>query len=99
MNQSADDSVNALPKIAILFGREDRGLTNEELSLADYHIQIPANLNYPVLNVASAIQVITATFLINLPVRLHHLLLLVPSRYKACQRGILAAHTHTQRLG
>ena len=62
MNQSADDSVNTLPKIAILFGREDRGLTNEELSLADYHIQIPANLNYPVLNVASAIQVITATF-------------------------------------
>ena len=62
MNQSADDLVNTLPKIAILFGREDRGLTNEELSLADYHIQIPANLNYPVLNVASAIQVITATF-------------------------------------
>lgn len=62
MNQSADDLVDTLPKIAILFGREDRGLTNEELSLADYHIQIPANLNYPVLNVASAIQVITATF-------------------------------------
>ncbi|OAV10820.1 tRNA:Cm32/Um32 methyltransferase [Moraxella catarrhalis] len=62
MNQSADDLVDTLPKIAILFGREDRGLTNEELSLADYHIQIPANLDYPVLNVASAIQVITATF-------------------------------------
>ncbi|OAV14375.1 tRNA:Cm32/Um32 methyltransferase [Moraxella catarrhalis] len=62
MNQSADNLVDTLPKIAILFGREDRGLTNEELSLADYHIQIPANLNYPVLNVASAIQVITATF-------------------------------------
>ncbi|OAV01989.1 MULTISPECIES: RNA methyltransferase [Moraxella] len=60
--QSSDDSVNALPKIAILFGREDRGLTNEELSLADYHIQIPANPDYPVLNVASAIQVITANF-------------------------------------
>ncbi|OAV06767.1 tRNA:Cm32/Um32 methyltransferase [Moraxella catarrhalis] len=62
MNQSADDLVDTLPKIAILFGREDRGLTNEELSLADYHIQIPANPDYPVLNVASAIQVITATF-------------------------------------
>ena len=60
--QSSDDSVNALPKIAILFGREDRGLTNEELSLADYHIQIPANPDYPVLNVASAIQVIAANF-------------------------------------
>lgn len=47
-------------KIAILFGREDRGLTNDELSLADYHIQIPANPDYPILNVASAIQVIAA---------------------------------------
>ena len=49
-------------KIAILFGREDRGLTNQELALADYHIQIDANPEYPVLNVASAIQVI-ASFL------------------------------------
>lgn len=49
-----------LPNIAILFGREDRGLTNEELSLADYHIQIDANPNYPVLNVASALQVIAS---------------------------------------
>lgn len=48
------------PSIAILFGREDRGLTNEELSYADYHIQIDANPEYPVLNVASAIQVIAS---------------------------------------
>ncbi|WP_323842146.1 MULTISPECIES: RNA methyltransferase [unclassified Moraxella] len=46
------------PKIAILFGREDRGLTNDELAAADYHIQIPANPDYPVLNVAAAVQVI-----------------------------------------
>lgn len=48
------------PNIAILFGREDRGLTNEELAYADYHIQIDANPDYPVLNVASAIQVIAS---------------------------------------
>lgn len=48
------------PKIAILFGREDRGLTNEELAFADYHIQIDANPDYPVLNVASAVQVIAS---------------------------------------
>lgn len=47
-------------KVAILFGREDRGLTNQELALADYHIQIDANPDYPVLNVASAIQVIAS---------------------------------------
>ena len=46
--------------IAIVFGREDRGLTNEELALADYHIQIQANPDYPVLNVAAAVQVIAS---------------------------------------
>ena len=57
-NQSAHS--NGKPNIAILFGREDRGLTNEELACADYHIQIDANPAYPVLNVASAVQVIAS---------------------------------------
>ena len=57
--QPADDNQHK-PNIAILFGREDRGLTNEELARADYHIQIDANPNYPVLNVASAVQVIAS---------------------------------------
>lgn len=56
----AHPSTASLPQTAIIFGREDRGLTNEELACADYHIQITANPDYPVLNVASAIQVITA---------------------------------------
>lgn len=49
-------------QLAIVFGREDRGLTNEELQLADYHIQIPANAQYGVLNVAAAVQVIASVF-------------------------------------
>lgn len=53
-------SAASRPKIAILFGREDRGLTNEELAFADFHIQIDANPDYPVLNVASAVQVIAS---------------------------------------
>lgn len=65
---NADDSnadtssaaTSSKPNIAILFGREDRGLTNEELAYADYHIQIDANPAYPVLNVASAVQVIAS---------------------------------------
>ncbi len=52
---------NNPPTISILFGREDRGLTNEELAVADYHIQIDANPDYPVLNVASAVQVISSS--------------------------------------
>ena len=57
---NGQDNNNTAPNIAILFGREDRGLTNEELAYADYHIQIDANPAYPVLNVASAVQVIAS---------------------------------------
>lgn len=45
-------------EIAILFGREDRGLTNEELAMSNYHLTIPVNSDYGVLNVAQAIQVV-----------------------------------------
>lgn len=43
---------------AIVFGREDRGLTNEELALATHHLSIPTNDDYGVLNVAQAIQIV-----------------------------------------
>jgi len=45
-------------EIAIVFGREDRGLTNEELALANFHVTVPVNSDYGVLNVAQAIQVL-----------------------------------------
>ena len=44
--------------IAIVFGREDAGLTNEELRRCHYHVCIPANDAYSVLNVGAAVQVI-----------------------------------------
>lgn len=45
-------------KVAIVFGREDRGLTNEELQRCNYHVCIPTDDVYGVLNVAAAVQVI-----------------------------------------
>lgn len=45
-------------EVAILFGREDRGLTNDELQKCQYHVHIPANSEYSSLNIAAAIQVI-----------------------------------------
>ena len=45
-------------QVAIVFGREDRGLTNEELALCHYHLSIPSNPVYGVLNVSAAIQLI-----------------------------------------
>ncbi len=44
--------------VALVFGREDRGLTNEELALCHYHVCIPSNEDYGVLNVAAAVQVL-----------------------------------------
>lgn len=45
-------------QIAILFGQEQSGLTNEELQRCHLHIQIPANPQYSSLNLAAAVQVI-----------------------------------------
>ena len=45
-------------EVSILFGREDRGLTNEELQLANKHLIIPADPEYPVLNIAMSTQVV-----------------------------------------
>ena len=41
-----------------MFGREDRGLTNDELHKCHYHVHIPSNHEYSSLNLASAVQVI-----------------------------------------
>lgn len=44
--------------VAIVFGREQSGLTNEELQCCHAHLQIPANPNYSSLNLAAAVQVV-----------------------------------------
>lgn len=46
-------------KIALLFGQEASGLTNDELHRCNYHVNIPANPEYSSLNLAMAVQVIT----------------------------------------
>lgn len=44
--------------VAVVFGREDRGLTNEELHKCNYHVHIPSNPEYSALNIGAALQVI-----------------------------------------
>ena len=41
-------------KIGIVLGREDLGLVNEELGMCDFFVHIPADDEYPILNVSSA---------------------------------------------
>ncbi len=45
-------------RVAILFGREDHGLSAEELSRCDIVINIPASDEYPVLNISHAVAIV-----------------------------------------
>lgn len=49
---------SAEAEVALLFGREHSGLSNEELELCNYLLHIPTNPEYSSLNVAAAIQVV-----------------------------------------
>lgn len=44
--------------VAIVFGRERVGLTNDELQKCHYHVAIPANPDYSSLNLAMAVQIL-----------------------------------------
>lgn len=50
---------SAQHQVALVFGREDRGLTNDELAQCGFHVHIPANPDYSSLNLAAAVQVLT----------------------------------------
>ena len=46
-----------LEGVAMVFGREDSGLSNEEMDLCHYLAHIPSNPDYTSLNLAAAVQV------------------------------------------
>ncbi len=45
-------------QVAVLFGREDRGLTNDELKLCNLHLNVPTAESYSSLNLAMAVQIV-----------------------------------------
>lgn len=53
-----NDERSAGSDIAILFGRESRGLKNDELGKCHFHVNIPTAEAYSSLNLAMAVQVI-----------------------------------------
>ena len=53
------ESLAETKKVAIVFGRERTGLTNEELSMCQHLVHIPTNPDYSSLNVASAVQILS----------------------------------------
>lgn len=46
-------------QVALVFGRESSGLTNEELHLCHAHVHIPTEENFSSLNVSQAVQVLS----------------------------------------
>tara|TARA_Y100001951_G_scaffold103919_1_gene113986 strand:+ start:936 stop:1715 length:780 start_codon:yes stop_codon:yes gene_type:complete len=61
--ESADkvlDQLEQLPdaQIALVFGREDSGLTTDELQRCQYHVHIPSMPDFSSLNLAAAVQVL-----------------------------------------
>ncbi len=45
-------------QVAIVFGRENSGMTNDELALCHQLVHIPTNPDYSSLNIASAVQIL-----------------------------------------
>ena len=56
--QQAREASHRGERVAFLFGREDRGLTNEELQACNLHLHIPSHEDYSSLNLAMAVQVV-----------------------------------------
>ena len=55
-------AVSRAGQVALVFGREHSGLTNEELDRCHFMVRIPANPDYSSLNLAAAVQVLCYEF-------------------------------------
>ena len=53
--------INYKKKISFLFGSEASGLTNEEISYADYTLQIPSNSKFRSLNLSHSLVIVAQT--------------------------------------
>ncbi|MFN2381926.1 MAG: RNA methyltransferase [Guyparkeria sp.] len=58
MRQVGSLPADSTGRVSILFGAERTGLTNEELGVADHLLALHANPDYPVLNLAQAVQLV-----------------------------------------
>lgn len=53
-----DEHTDGGERVSIVFGREDRGLSNEELKRCNLHLHIPSAPEYSSLNLAMAVQIV-----------------------------------------
>lgn len=59
------DIISKNDRIGLIFGRESVGLTREEIAKADFLLHIPANSEYPVLNLSHAVGIVLYEIWIN----------------------------------
>jgi TrmH family RNA methyltransferase len=53
------EQVEQAGEVALVFGREDSGLSNDELQRCHFHVHIPSDPEFSSLNLATAVQVLT----------------------------------------
>lgn len=53
-----NEVISKTDKVGLIFGRESVGLTREEIGKADFLLYIPANPDYPVLNLSHAVGIV-----------------------------------------
>lgn len=82
--QQSDDT-----EIAVVFGREHAGLTNEELLRCHYHVNIPSNPDFSSLNLAQAVQIIAYEL---------RMKLLAPVATVACHQEPLASADNIEQF-
>src|SRR3989338_6081549 len=59
LNKLSNDKINITKtKIALVFGRENYGLSNEEINACDFSLTIPTNKEYPSMNISHSIAVV-----------------------------------------
>lgn len=79
------ENIPSQTKIGLVFGRESTGLTNEQISLTDFCLRIPANPNYTSLNLSHAVGIILYQCFIS-------------ASYYNDTRGLLASKEEKDRL-
>lgn len=89
--------------VALVFGRENHGLNNDELQQCHYHVSIPANPEYSSLNLAQAVQLlcyeIRMAALIQVPVEASPLSTRASAeQLEACYQHLERALIHSQFL-
>ena len=59
MGKEGEVAESKKQKVALVFGRENSGLSNDELQKCHFHVFIPANPDYSSLNLAMAVQTLS----------------------------------------